>query len=466
MESKKLELKIKGMHCASCEIFIERAFRKVKGVEKANVIRSASKAEIYYSEMPDLGELDSSIREKGYSILKTESAETERPDYAKILLFALIVTGTYFLLKAMNIFPAIGISENMSYGFIFLIGLVAAFSTCLAVAGGLLLAFVSKYNEGRENMSRWQRFRPNIYFNIGRIASYVLFGALIGALGSIIALSTTINGYLVIFASVVMILLGFQLLKVFPWLAALQPRMPKIFSHKIHDKASSENHWAAPFFLGAGTFFLPCGFTVALQLYVLSKGSALIGALTMLAFSLGTLPSLVSIGAITSYVKGQILGNFMKFAGVTVIFLGIFNMANGLTLAGISFSDSDSEDIDESQAEFSSGNPFINQYFTESKKPAQKAEIAGGKQIARMRIVDLKYEPSKFVVEKGIPVEWQIDASQAQGCAQVISAPKLGVLKYLSSSKQNVIEFTPRSSGKISFSCTMGMTTPAYFKVV
>jgi sulfite exporter TauE/SafE len=334
----------------------------------------------------------------------------------------------------------------------------------------LLLAVAAKYNEMHPNLTGWQRFKPNIHFNIGRIASYTVLGGVIGAFGSVLTLSPQFNGLLTIIASAVMILLGFQLLKIFPWLNRFQPKMPKFIGHKIHDSADKE-HWTAPFLLGAGTFFLPCGFTVALQLYVLSKGSVMTGALTMLVFSLGTLPSLISLGALTSYIRGEFQKDFMKFVGVVIILLGIFNMANGLSLSGVNLDLFPSTQAVSSQMESdidTSGiNPFIAQYLKNTRAPPQKVEIVNGKQIAKMKIVDLNYLPSKFIVAQGIPVEWQIDASEAAGCAQVIAVPKLGIFKYLSPNKINTIEFTPKNTEKIYFLCTMGMTSPgASFNVV
>jgi len=105
---------------------------------------------------------------------------------------------------------------------------------------------------------------------------------------------------LTIAASIVMILLGLQMLRLFPALTRLIPTMPKAISHRIHDLAERRTK-AGAFVLGAVTFFLPCGFTQALQLYVLAKADFTTGALTMLAFSLGTLPALVSLSALSSF---------------------------------------------------------------------------------------------------------------------------------------------------------------------
>ena len=79
----------------------------------------------------------------------------------------LILLGAYLILKQFNFIPNIGISENMSLGVVFVIGLIAATSTCIAVTGGLLLAVAAKYNEKNPDLTGVQRFRPHIYFNAG-----------------------------------------------------------------------------------------------------------------------------------------------------------------------------------------------------------------------------------------------------------------------------------------------------------
>lgn len=450
---KQIRLKIKGMHCASCEVLIERKFKKVTGVEKVNVSHVTGEAQLYCSVNPDLRQLNNAIVGHGYSVSEegvthnsssSEEHVNTRKDYLQIGAVFLIVVAGYLLLKQFDLVPKLGISDNMSYGFVFLIGLVAALSTCLAVTGGLLVAVAAKYNEQNPGLSGWEKFKPTLYFNIGRVVSYTVLGAAVGALGSVLTLSPQVNGIVTILASAVMIILGFQLLKLFPELSRFQPKMPKFLGHKIHDLSDSNNK-AAPFFLGAGTFFLPCGFTQALQLYVLSKGDPMTGALTMLAFSLGTLPALLSLSALSSFIKGRVQQYFLRFAGVTVILLGLFNVNNGLTLTGFNFAFA---------APFSTAKSSSVLAASDSN-----VQVVGGKQIVNMRVSGLGYSPSTFTVVKGVPVEWHIDGTGAQGCAQVITVPSLGITEYLPQQGEKVISFTPESTGTIPFSCTMGMTT-------
>lgn len=470
---KKLKLKIHGTHCASCEVLIERKFKKIAGVEKVSVNHATGKAELYCSLTPKLKELDNAIKANGYSVslwddqskspVQSRTGNTKK-DYYEIGAVFLIIVAGYLLLKQFDIVPKLGITNNMSYGFVFLIGLVAAMSTCIAITGGLLLGLAAKYSEQHPNFTPMQKLKPYVYFNIGRIVSYTIFGGVIGALGSVLTLSSRTTGFVTIIASLVMILLGFQLLNIFPWLRRFQPKMPKLFGHKIHDlsleasakgDASGKQGKMTPFFIGAGTFFLPCGFTQALQLYVLSQGSMTVGALTMLAFSLGTLPALLSLSAISSFVKGAVQRYFLKFAGVLVLVLGVFNINNGFTLTGID----------------------VNAVAIFQKRPVEIAqaaaaddsnvELVNGKQIVRMRVGGLQYSPSRFTIVQGVPVEWQIDGTRADGCAQVIQVPSLGITEYLPQQGVKTITFTPAKTGTIPFRCTMAMTTRgAAFTVV
>jgi plastocyanin domain-containing protein len=89
----------------------------------------------------------------------------------------------------------------------------------------------------------------------------------------------------------------------------------------------------------------------------------------------------------------------------------------------------------------------------------QPVPIVDGKQIVDMKIVGYSYQPSRFAVVQGVPVEWRIDARVASGCGHIIIVPRIGVRKFLSSDQPTVISFTPQAAGDIGFNCSMGMMT-------
>ncbi|MBI2483993.1 sulfite exporter TauE/SafE family protein [Candidatus Uhrbacteria bacterium] len=442
---KQARISIDGMTCGSCELLIERKLEKINGMVRVGVHHQNGSADLYYTRTPSLQELTDALRDTKYTVSlwrehnTTSTPKNSRRDLFEIGTIFLVVVGAYLILSSLKIIPSLGVTENMSYGFVFLIGLVAATSTCMAVAGGLLLAVTVRYNELHPQSSRFEKFKLNIFFNIGRIVSYAGFGFLIGLAGSAVTFSPRLTGIITIMASIVMIMLGIKLLRLFPGLTRFQPKMPKGIAKRLQDYG--ERHpKIAPFFFGVSTFFLPCGFTQALQLYVLSKGDPGVGALTMLIFSLGTLPALVSIGIVSSIARGSVQRYFLKFAGVTVILLGFFNVANGMTLTGITL-------------------PRFGKVGAANGSD-QMLPVSDGKQIAEMTVRGLDYYPHRFTVESGIPVEWRIDGRDAEGCAQVIVVPKLGITTFLKRSGITTVEFTPQETGTIAFSCSMGMTTP------
>jgi uncharacterized protein len=375
--------------------------------------------------------------------IRNNTAKNSTRDYVEIGHAFFVVIGIFFVLRQFDLLPKqFGLSNTMSYGLVFIIGLVASVSSCIAVTGGLLVAVAAKYNETTAKLTPMRRMKPLIYFNTGRVLSYTLLGGVIGILGSALTLSPGVNGVLSIIASAVMILLGLQMLKLLPALTRFLPTMPKAFGHYIHDLAERDANGGA-FVLGAVTFFLPCGFTQALQLYVLAKGSFTVGALTMLAFSLGTLPALLSLSALSSFLTGGIQRHFLNFAGAAVVILGLFNIQSGLTLSATA-----------------GGTTASNTTSSETANGAavQTVPVVDGKQIVEMKIVGYQYQPHQFNVVQGIPVEWRIDASEAEGCGRILIALAAGVRKLLYGT--TVISFTPQQPGEIRFNCAMGMMTP------
>ncbi|MDO8559490.1 MAG: sulfite exporter TauE/SafE family protein, partial [bacterium] len=334
-------------------------------------------------------------------------------------------------------------SEGMSYGVVFLIGLVAAVSSCIAVTGGLLLAVAAKYNEQHPHLSGAQRFRPHLFFNAGRVVSYTVLGGVVGALGSMLTFTPAMTGYLTLGVSVVMIALGLQLLKIFPWAARLQLKPPKFLAHRIH-ALSDSGHPAGPALLGAGTFFLPCGFTQALQLYVLSQGDWRRGALTMFVFSLGTLPALLSLGVVSSFARGGFQRYFLKFSGAVVLLLGLWNINNGLTLAGFNVQIPGFSGVEKAVA-------TVREEWTDPN-----VTFNGKEQVVKMDVVSAGYRPARFTIRQNVPVRWEINGINTYGCQSVILMPKLNITKYVQQGK-NVLEFTPTTAGELPFHCSMGM---------
>ena len=175
-------------------------------------------------------------------------------------------------------------------------------------------------------------YRSQVYFHIGRLGGFALLGGLLGALGSVVRLGVYGSALLGIVVSIVMLVLGLQLLDV-PGIRL--PTLPSTWFAGFRRVASGMSS-GAPMLLGAATFFLPCGFTQSMQVVALGSGSVATGGLTMLMFALGTLPMLaaLSFGSL-DIAKSSYRDVFFKAAGLLVIGFALMNGFLGLRVLGI-----------------------------------------------------------------------------------------------------------------------------------
>jgi len=449
-ESCTMQVAIEGMTCRSCELTIERTWRKVAGVKKVDVNAAAGTASLVVSgEAPTLLALQDALGEEKYVVRRGDASgfgtNSGRPSFLRLLgLFALVLLLGRVLSQFGLLKPNVAFGDAMSVGAIFVIGLVAASSSCLAVTGGLLLSVSARFNERYRGLTTAGRMRSVLLFVIGRVLGYMVLGGLLGVVGKALAPSTGVTAAITILAALYMLIMGLDMLHIAPaFLKRLMPRMPKGLAHRIMD-ADGKTGPTAPLMFGAATFFLPCGFTQALQLYALTTGSFADGALALGAFALGTAPALIGLGFAGSALRGKAGAWFFQFSGALVIMLGLWNIQNGLAIAGYP--------VNLPSFSFSG----ITEAAPLGGTPDSNVSIENGVQVVRMGASYAGYIPNHVTLVAGKPVRWEVDGTNASGCISVLVSRPLGVQRLLSPGV-NVIEFTPKKPGEIPFSCSMGM---------
>lgn len=440
---------IKGMHCNSCEMLIEDEVKQVPGVKKCKVNYRKGRAEISYKGQLDMQKVEKAVEEAGYSLGKEEKHFfSHNPnDYKNLVLTIAVVFVIFNVARWFGIFD-LGTKTGGSYTslpIVFLVGLTAGLSTCMAIVGGLVLGASARFAEKNPRATTMQKFKPHLFFNLGRITSYFILGGVIGYLGSFLQLSSSFLGSLTIAVGLVMLLLGVQLTEIIPGLNRFKITLPKQISRLlgIAEKSTQEYSHKNSMIMGALTFFLPCGFTQAMQLFAISSGSPVTGALTMGTFAIGTAPGLLGIGGLTSVVKGTFARHFFRFAGVVVVLLAFFNISNGLNLIGLNANT------------VLSAASYVQAKDNTSVKDTN-VEVKDGVQIVKMEQDGSGYSPDSFTIQKGIPVKWIINSTDPFTCAASILVPQFQIAKALSKG-DNIIEFTPTEVGEIGFSCNMGM---------
>ncbi len=443
----KTTVPIKGMHCRSCELLIEDEVSQIPGVTHVQVSEKKACAVISYENSLNASDVENAVKKAGYEVGINEKKPwfSRNLDNYLDIFYALFALAIFYLIVdvlGLTKLFAVNVSKPTNLITVALIGLTAGFSTCMALIGGLVLGVSARFSEVHPEASRLQKFKPHLFFNAGRVSSFVFFGGAIGLLGSIFQFSGSSLGLMTLAVALVMLTIGMQLTGLFPRLENFKLTLPsgiaKIFG--IKNRQNQEYSHKNAFIMGATTFFLPCGFTQAMQLFAISTGNFLSGAAIMGVFALGTAPGLLGIGGITSLVKGVFAQKFFKFAGVVVVVLSLFNLNNGLNLLGwdVNFLNSKS-----SNALATTGND-------------NTVTQVGNVQIVRMKQTSGGYEPNSFTVKKGIPVKWIITSVDPGSCSASILASKIGIRAVLQPG-ENTFEFTPDQAGKIPFSCMMGM---------
>lgn len=325
---------VNGMHCQSCVVLTETELAEQPGVNQVKASLTDLSVDVsgdFGDKTPETIASDLSVVLKPHGYNLTTEKITQSVKWSDFYIagpVALIFIALFILLQKTGLVNLIGGSE-VSYGTAFIIGLVASVSTCMAVVGGLVLSMSANFaKEGNKT-------RPQILFHVGRLVSFFILGGVIGALGSTFQLGITGTFILGIVVALVLLILGLNLLDIFPWAKKLQPTMPAFIGKRVHG-LKNINHTLTPLLVGTATFFLPCGFTQSMQIYSLTTGSFWTGAFTMFIFALGTLPvlAILSFSSLGIHKKAQ-SGIFFKTAGLVVIFFGLFNLINTLVGAGI-----------------------------------------------------------------------------------------------------------------------------------
>jgi uncharacterized protein len=222
----------------------------------------------------------------------------------------------------------------------FLIGLFGSLH-CLGMCGPLIMAYSLNIKNPQTQIRRlkpssWNKgFFHHLAFHFGRIITYGILGALVAGLLTIVGLNFYLNirGGLLLSGGTLITLLGLIFLKVFQLPAFLIPfSMPfeslDRFLPSLLQKPGSISKIA----IGAACGLLPCPLTASMLIKAALTGNVTGGAMTMLAFGLGTAPALLTVGISASLLTLRIRIIGERVAAISVIAMGVFLMFNGAKL--------------------------------------------------------------------------------------------------------------------------------------
>ena len=405
--------RVEGMFCPHCEQTILGAVSALSGLSNVQVSYRAStlsadwdRAQLSEKQLADV------LADHGYTLKAPRTPLRDALGFlggvaALALLFLAVdrsPLGTW-----IAAFPTA--KAGMSLGALFLVGLMTSLH-CVAMCGGINIA-----STGRTRQSA-------VWYNLGRVVSYTLIGGLVGALGSAFSLSTAVQAGIQLFAAAFMLLMALNLLGCFRFLPTF--RLPKKLNNLFRSRSA--------FVIGLANGLMPCGPLQAMQLFALSTGSWYMGALSMLCFSLGTVPLMLGIGLVSGKLNRRFAGPMRIASAALIAVMGMSMLQNALALAGFSAP--------------AAVQPEAMEDGT--------AYLSDGVQLVHTTLDYRSYAP--ITVKAGIPVRWTITADSRilNGCNEALVIPEYGIQKGLMPG-DNVIEFTPTETGTFPYSCWMGM---------
>lgn len=441
--TKTKKLHIGGMTCINCQNKIERKLKSTAGVEKATVSYSAGTAVVSYdTDVISLKDIIELIEKLDYRVL----AGSQRPASNRTIGFLLIIVSLYWLLEQFGVLNLLAPSQladtRMGYGMLFVIGLLTSVH-CIAMCGGINLSqCIPRGETGNGAQSSASAFTPSFLYNLGRVISYTLIGFILGLVGMLLGggwgagLPTMLQGLLKLIAGVFMVIMGVNMLGLFPWLRNFTPRLPQALVSKVNAETARRN---SPLIVGLLNGLMPCGPLQSMQIVALASGNPIAGALSMFFFSLGTVPLMLGLGSIVSALGKKFTDKVMTIGAVLVVVLGLAMLSQGWSLSGIS----------------------IPALLPDNSTPAPATTDNSIKVEDGVQIINSTLAPGRYpniTVQEGMPVKWVIDAPKGSinGCNNRMLIQEYG-LEHSFVYGENIIEFTPTKTGTVRYSCWMGM---------
>lgn len=441
-KSKTTVIRMAGMHCPSCDVLVRTKLEELGNITQVTPDYKNKKVTIEHTGELSLDQINHVLCDYGYKASSLDEVLDEpatKDRLVEAVVIALMVGIVYYLATELNLLPENLAGAATSTLGAFVLGLIASASTCMATTGALFTAFLNK------QQSKETQVVPLAgTFITGRVLGYGIFGFLIGLFGAGLGVITQLGSVFNLVVAVVLIVAGLDMLRLVS-LGQLLSYLPKTRMPQVFDRLPVvKNPLARSFGIGFLTYFLPCGFTLSTQAYAITTGNPWVSAQIMVAFAIGTVPSLVFLTLLSKVRNATVYQYFLKVVGVVICIVGVGYVVSTLRLYGIA------PTLTNQDAPFEGG---------------VYSEMQEGKQIVRMTATSSGYSPNKFIVKKGVPVRWEIDGKEIYGCQGSLQSPQAGIqLTYLKEG-ENVFEFIPNETGIINFSCSMGMFS-GQFKVI
>ena len=485
----KTRLRIGGMTCVNCQNKIERKLKKTAGIQQAAVSYATGYADLLFdSDVITLKDIKAVIEKLDYEVLPDQT----RTEMGRITGLVVIIISLYALLQHLGILnllvPGQLADGQMGYGMLFVVGLLTSVH-CIAMCGGINLSqCLPKGEAGQGDNGKLALFRSAFLYNLGRVISYTVIGFVLGLAGMLLGggagtgMSALVQGIFKIVAGCLMVVMGINMLGIFPWMRRFTLRMPRFLAVRLGRKKAASRQ---PLIVGLLNGLMPCGPLQSMQIVAFASANPFTGAVSMLLFSLGTVPLMLGLGSLVSALGKKFSRAVMNVGAVLVAVLGLAMLSQGGSLSGLLLPDQLLALVMMlGVLGVVACLPFDRKLYRVASIAAALAVMLGGGMLwSRIRetgeqtgvsaaaedialqdgvqVINSTLELGRYpniTVQVGIPVKWVINAAPGtiNGCnyRMLINAYNI---EHTFTEGENIIEFTPNEVGTIQYTCWMGM---------
>ena len=225
----------------------------------------------------------------------------------------------------------------------FVTGIISSFGHCLGMCGGIVAIHAARQAAqtpaGETQPGLLARITGFLPLHLGRITTYTFFGALIGLAGSLINQAGGMLGWqggFSILVGMIMLLVSFSLMGILPPIEATLLTLTKGNTPMTRMRGLfGKRSFPAALTLGILWGFLPCGLVFAMLVLAARAQSILGGALTMLAFGLGTVPTLLGFGLAANLLSPKLRGRLQSLSALLLMVFAFQTILRGLAVANI-----------------------------------------------------------------------------------------------------------------------------------
>lgn len=210
-------------------------------------------------------------------------------------------------------------------------GFFGSLGHCIGMCGGFIVSYTTAKMDSAT--SKTSQATGHSFYNLGRISSYTILGALFGFFGSLWDATPMMRMIMFGIAGLMMIIMGLSLSGRVKFLSYLEyPITQKKWFKKLFFSQLNSKSKSSFYILGMLNGLFPCGLVYTMLITAVATKSIVLGALVMLLFGISTIPTLFSLGFLVGFISQNRFRHIMiEISSLIIIVYGGWTLFKAYT---------------------------------------------------------------------------------------------------------------------------------------